>query len=484
MNNLIWVTWLVCCLVWIDPVKPRWALSSGIGLGVGFALNTLVFYLALPSLVPMGIAGAVATNLFMNWLLRWIVAEMDNWESKKKLRIFAAIATMLFVGVLGAWLLGDTVPASQLHELPDVKIGNDAMLNTTHIPVISSDNAKRLANNNLGNYGDLFGAYDPNWFYGNGQLQWLIRLDYSGDYKAWKFGDNGTPGYIMISAENATPTVNIVGGMHLRYTPYATWGYNLQRHVYAEYPAYFASDPMFQLDNTGKPVYITALSLPTIWGTSGNKPVGIVITDPENGKNMLYDATDIPAWVQRTFDPNLPIAYLSWWGNYVHGWWNQYFAQRDIKTQTHSICYETEKTGEITISGTIGEHELGILADNNGRLYYTATMTNPNMNSYSMTDYMVVDAKTLPIKITRLPRDGLISDIGAAQNIQQMDGISHVAGYKINRPYLYSISGRDMWLAAYISSYKEVMGIGGIRTNGGKAAIGNNVKKVEAQLGP
>lgn len=387
------------------------------------------------------------------------------------------------MAIVGLAIIAEPANTAKLYDLAEFEECDQGLLSTRHKVIVSSDNALRLGNNKLGELGSQSKVDETRWQVIGGQLNYLLPLAYGGSIKAWTLRAAGTQGYLMLSAENQAPDVRYVKGYNLRYIPSGVFGYNLKRHIYANYPAFWQGDSIFQLDGNGQPVYVTVLDLPTVWGVTGDKPAGVVVTDPETGKMARYDASHIPDWIQRSYDSQTIIQYLGWWGSYPHGYWSSVFSGKNVTAPVPDLAYRTnDDTGEIRIVAASASSVQPLCGDN-GRLYYAAAMDNPNDASHSLTGYVVANASNLPIKLMFYRINESIDNLGAAQNIQQTDAVSHVSGHRIKALSLYNISGQYAWLGPVATSYDEFAAIGLARLKDGKPFVGNNLADAYAQAG-
>jgi hypothetical protein len=480
MNMIILAVWLLSSLAWIDPLKnPRWLKNSTFGFGIGMVLNGFLVYFLMPAMIASSIIAILAANLTLSWGFKWLVADSDF---SRKISKGVIASTMVFLAIGAIWIAAEPWNANSLHALPDVEIATEDIAATSHITVINQNMAARIGNNQLGELGNKAKITDTRWHYTEGRLQWLLPLAYADEYKAWTFRHEGTDGYLMVSAENDTPEVEYRLGYNLRFTPSAVFGHNLDRLIYAEFPDYYRSDNIFQLDGDGKPVYVATLSRPSIWGITGEKPAGIVITDPQTGRMDRYDASNIPKYVQRSYDSRLLSNYLDWYGRYVRGYWNYIFSQQDVIELTREPYYQIGGSGEIQISES-SQARMEILCTDDGKLYYTAAMTNPNARSHSLTGYVLADAKKLPVELKFYPVNESIDSIAAAQKIQQNDAVSHIAGHQTTRPSLYNISGQQVWIAPIMNSYDDFAGVGIARLKDLKEFVGANLTNAKIKAG-
>ncbi|HOX29634.1 MAG TPA: hypothetical protein P5080_00635 [Candidatus Paceibacterota bacterium] len=487
MDKWIFVVWLLFSLCWIDPATGKnWKKRSALGFVLGATLNGLFLYLTQMTLIPVNILLYLATNVACGKIFNSITNEFARFKSDdkhdRKVLPFFFGGVVLFCAMLGLAIISEPANTTALYNLAELEEPDLNLLNTSHIILISSNNAIRLGNNKLGELGNQAKIDEARWQVVNGKLNYLLPLAYAGTTQAWVLGNKGTEGYLMLSAENQSPEVQYVKGHSLRYIPSAIFGHDLKRHIWAKYPTFWQGDSIFQLDGNGNPIYVTVLDLPSVWGITGDKPAGIVVTDPETGQMAKYGVSEIPAWVQRSYEGETVTQYLRWWGLYPHGFWNTLFSKNGITAPVKDLSYRKDDIGEIKI--VAGQTSaLQPLCGNDGRLYYAAAMGNPNDDSHSLTAYVVANAAKLPIKLMLYPINESIDSLGAAQNIQQLDAVSHVPGHCVQPLNLYNISGKYAWLGPVATSYDEFAVISLTRLDNGKAYFGQNLADVYAKAG-
>ena len=165
----------------------------------------------------------------------------------------------------------------------------------------------------------------------NHELVYLFPLEYSG-YSVWTSA-GGVPAYILVYAEDPErkPVMVKLSPEHvLNYTPGAYFSNNLKRHMREQghLNVGFAL-PRFEVDDQGRPWWITTTYKPTI-GWSGEKLSSVLVTNPNSGETTEYALKDVPKWIDRVVPGDIVNEYISWRGNLSGGWWNSFWAQKEL----------------------------------------------------------------------------------------------------------------------------------------------------------
>jgi hypothetical protein len=213
------------------------------------------------------------------------------------------------------------------------------------------------------------------------------------------------------------------------------------------------------------------LSAPTIWGFTGERPVGIVVTDAGTGRNTFFPLGGAPAGIERAMDERLTEQYLVWWGLYVHGWWNSWLGQLDVKRPTGAIEVYTTESGAVGVSDE-GGVDVYLIEGSDGRLYWFAAISTPGKDT-SMVGYVLTD--TANGASTFYPLEGVYNDIGAAKNVQQDPDVSKVMGLSVVQPILYRVDGEDLWVVPVISQQGEVKLFGVVKAATGATFVGESL---------
>ena len=158
----------------------------------------------------------------------------------------------------------------------------------------------------------------------------------------------------------------------------ACFGNNLERVVrQAEPNLIFKGKPKFEVDDKGKPYYTMTYG-EFISGRSGFEVEGVVVVDAQTGEVKRYDKGKAPKFVDGVLNHETASTLNTYFGKYIHGFWNTKFSQTDMKIPTE---WGT-KEGVTPIFGK------------DGTLYYFTDFTSPKEGVDSALGYSLVDART------------------------------------------------------------------------------------------
>lgn len=452
--------WLLLTLAWFKPTLPRkekeigsWVGSQVISLVIGALISILVIYFIMPSTMWIVVVPLIFFVLALNNALRAIL-------SMEYSGVILGVSIVAVVIALLVFLFAGAFYAEDLHRIPEVTEATPGsipnMISTEHIRTVPKETAEWKADKKIGEYGYKFEIQEAHIQFRDRELKWLVPFEYGGLWKAYNYGDEGTNGYVKVSAEKPNAEAERVLGFSMKYIPSGVFGYNLQRHIYYSYPAFYQKESVFQLDDKGKPIYVTMLTRPTIAYT-GEVPAGIVITDTQTGDMNFYDMNSIPAYIERAMDESLTENYLSWWGAYVHGFWNAQFSQKDVKKPTGSLYIYTSEGAEEKIVDEGDEPDVYLIYGNNDKLYWFTSITTSGKDM-SMVGYTLTDVFTGQTMFYKT--EGYFNDIGAAKNVQQHAEVSKVMGFRVSQPIMYIIEGNETWIIPVLASTNEIRAFG------------------------
>ena len=84
------------------------------------------------------------------------------------------------------------------------------------------------------------------------------------------------------------------------------------------------------MDDEGKPYYIRSYG-DFISARNGFDVKGIVMVDPDNGETKKYPLSEVPAFIDGAVSPEAVSLQNSYFGKYIHGFWNSLFGKKDVK---------------------------------------------------------------------------------------------------------------------------------------------------------
>ncbi len=315
------------------------------------------------------------------------VCMLNDGESKFSLPIWLVSAILLLI-----WIgIGSFGTAGMFHaeayraligEVKESKFTADvAPINPEQMITVDKDIAIRIGGKVIGEQPGLGSRTELGGFTlqaVKGQLYWIAPLVHSGFFKWNRFGDDGTPGYVVVSATNQEDyrLVTDLNGqkMHIRYQEEAYFSQDLERHIYMHgYASKGFTDYNFEVDDNWKP-YWTVTVYDSKVGFEGDDATAVLVIDPETGDIKEHSLTTIPGWIDRVQPVSFVQNQADDWGNFVHGWPNW--------------------SGNDKLSA--GE-DCSIVLGSDGKVYYYLGLTSKG-NDNSTVGFMMVDARTKSVK--------------------------------------------------------------------------------------
>ncbi|WP_338752924.1 hypothetical protein [Bacillus sp. FJAT-52991] len=265
----------------------------------------------------------------------------------------------------------------------------------------------------------------------NGEYVYIAPVEFSGFFK-WLNGDK-TPGYFTISATDSTANPKFVKA-DMEYTPSAYFNKNIERHIRMKYPKQiFYGEPQLEIDDQGKPHYIRTYG-EFISARNGFKVKGIVSVDPKTGETQAYPLSEIPDFMDGAISPEVVSLQNSYYGNYVHGFWNSKFGKSDVKLPS-------DEGTEANVSPIFNEQ---------GEMYYFTDFTSPKEGVDSMLGYSLTNARTGEATYyTGNLEESYMDSQGALQIIEKKFIEKKWEG---QMPILYNFYGEASWLTPVLDS--------------------------------
>ncbi|RDU37376.1 hypothetical protein DRW41_05895 [Neobacillus piezotolerans] len=265
----------------------------------------------------------------------------------------------------------------------------------------------------------------------NGEYVYIAPVEFSGIFKWW----NGktTPGYFTLSATDSSANPKFIKS-EMVYTPSSYFGKNIERHLRMMYPkSIFYGDVQLEVDENGKPFYIRSYGN-FISARNGFDVKGIVLVDPRSGKTEDYTLDDIPDFIDGAVSPEVVSVQNSYFGNYVHGFWNSVFGKKDVKLPSDE--------------GT--EANVTPIFDENGSMHYFTDFTSPKEGVDSMLGYSLTDSRTgKATYYTGNLEESYMDSEGALQIIEKK---FIEKKWKGKMPVLYNFYGEASWLTPVLDS--------------------------------
>ena len=440
--------------------KPVWqSVVSGLVIST---LITLGFDYLFPS--PWNIhAGGTWFKLFFISLIycfinvAFVASSVGKYEVKRYEKVmylpFALPAIMIpafFICLISGAQIFNAEKYANIIQVEQVESG-EAILSEKDagsIALMDTSSAKQLGDREIGAI-ENFSAFNVSDEY----IQLNIKedavkvapLEYIGLFKWISNRNEGVTGYVSVSPTTMTAEyVKLEEGM--KYIPSAYFNENLYRHLHYQYPTLIYGNIHFEVDENGKPFYVSSVFDYTIGMFDGQIVVGAIITDPVTGESEYYEVADIPQWVDYVFPGDLicdlyDVAYKN-----VNGFWNgTSFGANTGCMQTTKInsTYEDEDGEVYSEAGS----DYGYIAKD-GDIYVYTGVTSMAADSSNL-GFIMVNERTGEYKYFAVSSANEQSAMNAAQGeVQQY-------GYVASFPTLINVDNE----LAYIGVLKDKSGL-------------------------
>ncbi|MCR4580929.1 MAG: hypothetical protein K5666_00230 [Bacilli bacterium] len=326
-----------------------------IGYIIGLLLMGLLYYIILPPINPSSILfwfyiglAAVVNSVIHIGDIKWKVSKKAvTIESCPKhvwipfLFIPAMFIIILIVNVAIGPVFNSRSWANRIEINTGVFSEEIAEVDFNKIPLLDKDSSQKLGDRTMGQMNEYVSQYYVSSLYTqinyNDEIIRVTPIEYDGLIKWITNRKNGINAYITVnSVDGASKLVKMDKGM--KYMPSAYFGEDLERKLRFSYPFDIFGTSRFEIDNEGKPYWIT----PVIKYTGFSRKeavVGAIILDPVTGESKKYDLKDVPDWVDNVFYADLVIEQVNDWGEYQGGFFNSIFGQKNVVNTTEGYNY-------------------------------------------------------------------------------------------------------------------------------------------------
>ena len=298
---------------------------------------------------------------------------------------------------------------------------------STPVSIVDMATAQKLGDRTIGTISnatwyEVSGEY--NLIKYQGKYYRISALEYGGLFKYNKAKFSGIPGYVLVDVTNQeaeyVPLENPI-----KYSPSGHYAYLLKRHLHRNYRSYIFGKSFFEIDEEGKPYYITTVLKPSIGMFGGQKVTSFIITDAVTGENTEYTTDTLPEWVDQAYNVTYLMEVVDYHYSYVNGWWNTLFGQTGINKTSYEY-YENAYSGYNT---TI---------DSEGNIVFYTGVT-PASNSESNIGFLLLN-----------PKNGNINYYacaGAEESSAQVaaEGLVQNMGYKATFPTVLNVDGAETY---------------------------------------
>jgi len=379
------------------------------------------------------------TKMDVNWLAFWPAVILltlggaflaSGIERKVKGVLFlASLGVAIYVLSAPLWNANNKFTSAEMKEEVEIKPFDETQTPASVPPKFVRNKMKKA-----------FGQVPNTSYYELGRLQiqkvngeyvYIAPVEFSGFFK-WMNGGS-TPGYFMMSATDSADNPKFVE-QAMKYVPSAYLNSNLERHIRLQHPfLIFYGDVQLEVDDDGKPYYIRSYG-EFVSARNGFDVKGIVLVDALTGKSEVVKLEDAPEFIDGAVSPETVSLQNSYFGNYVHGFWNSKFGKKDVKLPSDE--------------GT--ESNVSPIFDEEGDMYYFTDFTSPKEGVDSMLGYSLTNARTGQATYYTGNLDSSYMD--SQGNLQIIEKKFIEKKWSGEMPVLYNFYGEASWLTAVLDS--------------------------------
>lgn len=258
---------------------------------------------------------------------------------------------VIIAGITGSTMFNATSYANILKvNDSDFTADLSESVETDSIALMDTASARMLGDREIGALSDVVSQFDVSDDYiqidYNGKPVKVSALEYAGFFK-WMNNRDGVKGYVTVDPVSMSASFEESEGM--KYIPSAYFLEDAKRHIWMEYPTLMTENLHFEIDESGKPYYVASVVEKTISLFGGKTVSGCIVLDPVSGETVIYDAEDIPKWIDVVFHGDLICEQYNWYGMYQNGYLNSLFAKKGCK-QVTTYTSEDDSSDEKPVS--------------------------------------------------------------------------------------------------------------------------------------
>lgn len=399
-----------------------------------------------------------------------LIERKEYVKSKAKFPI-AIVAVLIVIMVIGS-VCGATIfradSYSRLMPVTNSEFSEDfKSISYDSVPRIDQDRALTLADQQLGSLAEYKSQYvvsnTTTMINYKGSPVRVAYLEYADVFKWFNNTKEGLPAYMIIDL--VTQKVSVVNckeqfGEGIKYSPTEWFNEKLYRHIRFQYPTALLDTPNFEINDEGRPYWITPVLDKTIGLFGGSDVKGAIITDALTGESEYYDIEAVKSnaelqWIDVLYRDTLVIEQYNYYGKLQNGFWNSIIFQNDVNLAS-------EGWGSIAL-------------DDDVWVYTGVTSAEADSSNFG---FILCNQRT---KETRYYQNG-----GAMENAAQRSAQDAVQnyGYKAIFPILLDIEGKPTYFMSLYGSSNTVKGYALVNLDD-KTLVGtgllDNTNKSDAQ---
>lgn len=399
-----------------------------------------------------------------------LIERKEYVKSKAKFPV-AIIAVLVVIMIIGS-VCGATIfragSYSKLMPVTNSEFSEDfKSISYDSVPRIDQDRALTLADQQLGSLAEYKSQYvvsnTTTMINYKGSPVRVAYLEYADAFKWFNNTKEGLPAYMIIDL--VTQKVSVVNckeqfGEGIKYSPTEWFNEKLYRHIRFQYPSALLDTPNFEINDEGRPYWITPVLDKTIGLFGGTDVKGAIITDALTGESEYYDIEAVKnnselQWIDVVYRDTLVLEQYNYYGKLKNGFWNSIIFQNDVNLTS-------EGWGSIAL-------------DDDVWVYTGVTSAESDSSNFG---FILCNQRT---KETRYYQNG-----GAMENAAQrstQDAVQNY-GYKAIFPILLDIEGKPTYFMSLYGSSNTVKGYALVNLDD-KTLVGtgllDNTNKSDAQ---
>ncbi len=399
-----------------------------------------------------------------------LIERKEYVKSKAKFPV-AIIAVLVVIMIIGS-VCGVTIfragSYSKLMPVTNSEFSEDfKSISYDSVPRIDQDRALTLADQQLGSLAEYKSQYvvsnTTTMINYKGSPVRVAYLEYADAFKWFNNTKEGLPAYMIIDL--VTQKVSVVNckeqfGEGIKYSPTEWFNEKLYRHIRFQYPSALLDTPNFEINDEGRPYWITPVLDKTIGLFGGTDVKGAIITDALTGESEYYDIEAVKnnselQWIDIVYRDTLVLEQYNYYGKLKNGFWNSIIFQNDVNLTS-------EGWGSIAL-------------DDDVWVYTGVTSAESDSSNFG---FILCNQRT---KETRYYQNG-----GAMENAAQRSAQDAVQnyGYKAIFPILLDIEGKPTYFMSLYGSSNTVKGYALVNLDD-KTLVGtgllDNTNKSDAQ---
>ena len=312
-----------------------------IPLVITLAVEAVMFYLTLPAinLRDMGFWFFIMQSILVYTVIKAVHIGIHRKQGSilRPLAVLGCVAVVWAVLAICSTKLFHAKAYSQILKVTDDTVDSIPSVEAADaIALMDTASAERLGDRRIGSLTDVVSQFNVGSYVQinyNETPSKVAALRYDGFFKWNANRKSGIPGYVIVNpVDMSAEYVAMKEGM--KYVPSAYFNENLSRRMRFRYPTEMLGNLHFEIDEDGKPWYVASVYKKTVGFFGGLQVRGAVLADPVSGEMTLYEAGDIPLFVDVVFDGDLICDQYNSYAQLKHGFWNSVFAQTDCRRVT------------------------------------------------------------------------------------------------------------------------------------------------------